>query len=234
MGKKVLIATIEFESSEADKPGKIGALVNKAVENLLDRLSYEFFHRCSTPMEELEEDGVHITVVHGVRRDAGELPLPEPEYKMPLPGGESEIFKGRFCSPSWRPTLGILERMARKRMAHKATSEHQPERTNESDMSGKLIKDNPGVYDAHLGESATKPYAIARVVNINIRNDVIGDGCFTRTVADTLIKYGEMIKSDNAGHHLPEFFDDDNGNRVTITGGRLSEEERLPSPAPRF
>lgn len=25
MGKKVLIATIEFESSEADKPGKIGA-----------------------------------------------------------------------------------------------------------------------------------------------------------------------------------------------------------------
>ncbi|ECZ2621934.1 hypothetical protein F7287_09155 [Salmonella enterica] len=126
MGKKVLIATIEFESSEADKPGKIGALVNKSVENLLDRLSYEFFHRCSTPMEELEEDGIHITVVHGVRRDAGELPLPEPEYKMRLPGGESEIFKGRFCSPSWRPTLGILERKTRK-----ATSEHQPERTKE-------------------------------------------------------------------------------------------------------
>lgn len=229
MGKKVLIATIEFESSEADKPGKIGALVNKAVENLLDRLSYEFFYKCSTPTEELEEDGIHITVVHGVRRDAGELPLPEPEYKMPLPGGKMKIFKGRFYSPSWRSTGEVLDRWP-----HKATSEHQPERTNESDMSGKLIKDNMGVYDAHLGESATKPYAIARVVNIHIRNDVIGDGCFTCTVADTLIKYGEMIKSGNAGHHLPEFFDDDNGNRVTITGGRLSEEERLPSPVPRF
>ncbi|ELD8279898.1 hypothetical protein QI593_004650 [Salmonella enterica] len=106
-------------------------------------------------------------------------------------------------------------------------------RVNQAEQR-KLIEDSMGVYSAHLGESATKPYAIARVVNINIRNDVIGDGCFTRIVADTLIKYGEMIKSDNAGHHLPEFFDDDNGNRVTITGGRLSEEERLPSPAPRF
>ncbi|EHZ8441680.1 hypothetical protein K6R95_003730 [Salmonella enterica] len=126
MGKKVLIATIEFESSEADKPGKIGALVNKAVENLLDRLSYEFFYKCSTPTEELEEDDIHITVVHGVRRDAGELPLPEPEYKMPLPGGKMKIFKGRFCSPSWRSTGEVLDRWP-----HKATNEHQPERTKE-------------------------------------------------------------------------------------------------------
>ncbi|EAP6364805.1 hypothetical protein EO50_07750 [Salmonella enterica] len=126
MGKKVLIATIEFESSEADKPGKIGTLVNKAVENYLDRMSYEFFHKCSTPMEELEEDGIHITVVHGVRRDASNLPLPEPEYKMPLPGGEMKIFKGRFGSPSWRSTGEILDRWV-----HKATTEHQPEQTEE-------------------------------------------------------------------------------------------------------
>lgn len=79
-----------------------------------------------------------------------------------------------------------------------------------------------------------KPYAIARVINIHIRNDVIGDGYFTRTVSDTLIKYAEMIKSGNAGHGATEFFDDDNGNRVTIVGGRFSEEERIPSPVPRF
>ncbi|EDT3088783.1 hypothetical protein XS16_005262 [Salmonella enterica subsp. enterica serovar Newport] len=76
-------------------------------------------------------------------------------------------------------------------------------------------------------ENAAK---IARVVNIHIRNNVIGDGYFTRTVADTLIKYAEMIKSGNAGHGATEFFDDDNGNKVTIIGGRLSEEERIPSP----
>lgn len=100
--------------------------------------------------------------------------------------------------------------------------------------TGKLIKDSMGVYSAHLGESAKKPYAIARVVNIHIRNDVIGDRRFIPTIADTLIKYGEMIKSGNAGHDATEFFDDDNGNRVTIVGGRFSEEERIPSPAPRF
>lgn len=100
--------------------------------------------------------------------------------------------------------------------------------------TGKLIKDSMGVYSAHLGESAKKPNAIARVVNIHIRNDVIGDRRFIPTVADTLIKYGEMIKSGNAGHDATEFFDDDNGNRVTIVGGRFSEEERIPSPVPQF
>lgn len=100
--------------------------------------------------------------------------------------------------------------------------------------TGKLIKDSMGVYSAHLGESAKKPYAIARVINIHIRNDVIGDRRFIPTVADTLIKYGEMIKSGNAGHDATEFFDDDNGNRVTIVGGRFSEEERIPSPVPQF
>lgn len=100
--------------------------------------------------------------------------------------------------------------------------------------TGKLIKDSMGVYSAHLGESAKKPYAIARVINIHIRNDVIGDRRFIPTVADTLIKYAEMIKSGNAGHDATEFFDDDNGNRVTIVGGRFSEEERIPSPVPQF
>lgn len=104
----------------------------------------------------------------------------------------------------------------------------------ELDIPGKLIKDSMGVYSAHLGESAKKPYAIARVINIHIRNDVIGDRRFIPTVADTLIKYAEMIKSGNAGHDATEFFDDDNGNRVTIVGGRFSEEERIPSPVPQF
>lgn len=120
MGKKVLIATIEFESSEADKPGKIGALVNKAVENYLDRMSYEFFHKCSTPMEELEEGGIHITVVHGVRRDASNLPLPEPEYKMRLPGGRVRVIKGRL-------TTRVLQSL----LVDKDPSEHQPGQTKE-------------------------------------------------------------------------------------------------------
>ncbi|ENQ3930750.1 hypothetical protein ACEF99_002598 [Salmonella enterica subsp. enterica serovar Newport] len=97
--------------------------------------------------------------------------------------------------------------------------------------TGKLIKDSMGVYSAHLGESAKKPCAIARVVNIHIRNDVIGDRFFMPKVADTLIKYATMIKNTTAGRYSEEHFDDDNGNKVTIIGGRLSEEERLPSPA---
>lgn len=120
MGKKVLIATIEFESSEADKPGKIGTLVNKAVENYLDRMSYEFFHKCSTPMEELEEGGIHITVVHGVRRDASNLPLPEPEYKMPLPGGRVRVIKGRL-------TTRVLQSL----LVDKDPSEYRQEQTEE-------------------------------------------------------------------------------------------------------
>ncbi|EAY4772714.1 helix-turn-helix transcriptional regulator [Salmonella enterica] len=101
----------------------------------------------------------------------------------------------------------------------------------ELDIPGKLIKDRMGVYSAHLGESAKKSCAISRVVNIHIRNDVIGDKFFMPKVADTLIKYATMIKNTTAGRYSNEHFEDDNGNQVTIIGGRLSEEERLPSPA---
>ncbi|EHG9469355.1 hypothetical protein J6Z61_003433 [Salmonella enterica subsp. enterica serovar Newport] len=79
--------------------------------------------------------------------------------------------------------------------------------------------------------TVAKKSKIARVVNIHIRNDVIGDRFFMPTVADTLIKYATMIKNTTAGRNPNEYFDDDNGNRVTIIGGRLSEEESLPSPA---
>ncbi|EHF6669309.1 hypothetical protein J2H33_000249 [Salmonella enterica] len=105
------------------------------------------------------------------------------------------------------------------------------------DMHNKAIETLRNLYFNEINRQAEelkkqreKAARIARVVNIHIRNDVIGDRRFIPTVADTLIKYGEMIKSGNAGHDATEFFDDDNGNRVTIVGGRFSGEERISSP----
>lgn len=96
--KTMLIATIEFEYGEQNNPGKIGELVNKAVENYLDRLSYSYFQKIGTLcMEELKADGVHVAVMQGVRRLESDLPLPEPQYSLGAPrGSEEKIIKGRI------------------------------------------------------------------------------------------------------------------------------------------
>ncbi|HFE7542770.1 TPA: hypothetical protein ACGADT_004088 [Salmonella enterica subsp. enterica serovar Newport] len=96
----------------------------------------------------------------------------------------------------------------------------------ESESARKLIQDTMGVYSAHLGKSAKKPYATARIVNIHIRNDVIGDRRFSPTIAETLAKYAEMIKSGGAGHPA-EYFEDDNGNKLTATYSTLTTEQEI-------
>lgn len=103
----------------------------------------------------------------------------------------------------------------------------------EESESRKLIQDKMGVYSAHLGKSAKKPYATARIVNIHIRNDVIGDGRFSSILADSLAKYAEMIKSGGAGHGS-EYFEDDNGNKLTITCSTITTEQEVPYFPPRF
>ncbi|HAG2283320.1 TPA: hypothetical protein G8W61_003650 [Salmonella enterica] len=94
----------------------------------------------------------------------------------------------------------------------------------------KLIQDSMGVYAAHLGESVKKTRSITRVINIHIENDAIGDDFFTPVVADTLIKIAAMIKDGTAGNGRAERFIDNNGNVAIILGGRVSEEENIPSP----
>ncbi|EDQ2390387.1 hypothetical protein RU50_001307 [Salmonella enterica subsp. enterica] len=103
----------------------------------------------------------------------------------------------------------------------------------ESESTRKPIQDTMGVYSAHPGKSAKKPYATARIVNIHIRNDVIGDRRFSPTIAETLANYAEMIKSGGAGHGS-EYFEDDNGNKLTITCGTITTEQEVPYFPPRF
>lgn len=94
----------------------------------------------------------------------------------------------------------------------------------------KLIQDSMGVYAAHLGESVKKTRLITRAINIHIENDTIGDDFFTTVVADTLIKIAAMIKDGTAGNGQVGRFINRNGNVAIILGGRLSEEESIPSP----
>ncbi|EIC4353508.1 hypothetical protein LJS80_002261 [Salmonella enterica] len=94
----------------------------------------------------------------------------------------------------------------------------------------KLVQDSMGVYAAHLGESVKQSRTIMRVINIHIENDTIGDKFFTPLVADTLVKIAAMIKDGTAGNGQAERFIDKNGNVAIILGGRLSEEENIPSP----
>lgn len=103
----------------------------------------------------------------------------------------------------------------------------------EESESRKLIQDTMGVYSAHLGKSVKKPYATARIVNIHIRNDVIGDGRFSPTIAETLANYAGIIKSGGAGHGS-EYFEDDNGNKLTITYSTITTEQEVPYFPPRF
>ncbi|EAR6352935.1 hypothetical protein DJ252_18465 [Salmonella enterica subsp. enterica serovar Uzaramo] len=94
----------------------------------------------------------------------------------------------------------------------------------------KLIKDSMRVYSAFSGENSTDGCGVKRVISIHIENDAIGDKFFTPIVADTLIKIAAMIKDGTAGNGQVERFIDRNGNVAIILGGRVSEEENIPSP----
>lgn len=111
--------------------------------------------------------------------------------------------------------------------------EHKVALLEESESTRKLIQDTMGAHSVYPGKSAKKPYATARIVNIHIRNDVIGDGRFSPTIAETLANYAEMIKSGGAGHGS-EYFEDDNGNKLTITCSTITTEQEVPYFPPRF